>query len=242
VASSAYWKYIQHYYRVLKQRNQLLKNEQVNTSYLESWNENLAFYASKLIYLRMMFLRRLQQHFYEVHYKFTSEKEKARVIYNSCVEIKKENYYTGKKRADIEEEIYQCFYKKLRGKQNEEIKRGYTVLGPHVEDFSIYIDNYDIKKYASQGQQRTAVLSLKIALYNLLEDNNKKAILLLDDVFSELDDVRRKAVLSFIEKKELQCFITSYEKSFKSGLDKLPMDIYKLDNGVLQNEESGKFN
>ncbi len=237
-----YWKYLQQYYRVLRQRNSLLKDQAVKRKDLESWDEILCFYGSKVVYLRMKFLNKLDKYFKEIHGTFTNNKEDVRLYYKSCVNLEEVTQVdkTGKDKI-TEKEIYNQFFNLLKDKQEEEIKKRYTMIGPQVEDFNVYINNKNIKKYASQGQQRTAVLSLKIALFNFLEENNKFSILLLDDVFSELDEKRKRAVLDFVEDKGLQCFITSYEKKVIPA-EKNSFAVYKLDGGGLVNENSGKFN
>lgn len=233
-----YWKYLQQFYRVLNHRNSLLKKYPVNLKDLETWDDSLIYYAGKIIYLRMVFLNKLQQHFFNTHQELTSRKEDINLHYNSSVDLDRDLNYTSRERSDVEKEINEKLKRKIMNLQNEEIKRGYTLTGPQVEDFTLYINQRNIKRYASQGQQRTAILSIKLSLYSLLEENNKKAILLLDDVFSELDEKRREAVINFIERKQLQCFITGFEKSIIPKKENLPLSVFNLRNGVLVYEKS----
>jgi DNA replication and repair protein RecF len=131
------------------------------------------------------------------------------------------------------EEISKLFEARLEKRKQEEIIRGTALVGPHRDDISFFINNIEAKKYASQGQQRTIVLSLKLSELLLIENKiNEKPILLLDDVLAELDDIRQGYLLDAIG-SNIQTIITSVDTlQFKeSYLQKV--DILKIKEGKL---------
>ena len=114
---------------------------------------------------------------------------------------------------------------------NNELFQKVTLIGIHKDDFSIFIDDIKINNYGSQGQHRIAILCLKLSEIKIYEEEyNKKPILLLDDIFSELDSTKKTNIIKFI-KNDLQVFITSTDLN---NIDKKIIkeaDIYKIDNG-----------
>lgn len=135
------------------------------------------------------------------------------------------------------EYISEKFKQKLNEKKYEEIVRAQSVIGPHRDDLSFYINNIESKKFASQGQQRTIVLSLKLAELQLIKEKiNTNAILLLDDVLAELDDLRQNFLLDAIGDKT-QTIITSVDTlHFKNEYLK-DVEIFEIkDNKVIKND------
>ena len=127
------------------------------------------------------------------------------------------------------------FKKKLEEKKPEEIIRAQSVIGAHRDDVSFFINNNEAKKFASQGQQRTIVLSLKLAELELIKEKiNTNAILLLDDVLAELDDLRQNFLLDAIG-DETQTIITSVDTlHFKEEYLK-DVEIFEIkDNQVIR--------
>jgi DNA replication and repair protein RecF len=140
------------------------------------------------------------------------------MIYKSSIEYKDQN----------EQQIKDNFKKELEKSRFIDIKRGVTHKGPHRDDILFYINDMEVKTYGSQGQQRTTLLSLKISeLQFMNNETDSYPILLLDDVFSELDTERQKFLMKFI--KDIQTFITctdvEYFKNFK-------IDNYNLFNVI----------
>ena len=106
------------------------------------------------------------------------------------------------------------FLERLAEVETEEIVRGQSLLGPHRDDLIFYENGIDLRTYGSQGQQRTAILSMKMAAIDAYEQHlGTKPLLLLDDVMSELDFDRQRAVMEIVIKKQIQTFITG------TGLD-----------------------
>lgn len=200
-------KYLEHllvYNKLLKQRNELLKT---STSYKEKLfeilDEKMAELQSYIIEKRRQFLRQLEDYLKEF-----SEEFEITLKYNSFVE-------------EVSKEEILKKYKENYLKDKEKMV---TNLGVHRDDFTMYINKIEIANYASQGEQRYCVLLLKLALAKLIKEELKKdPIIILDDVFSELDNKR---------KEKIYLILKEYEQVFISGCQKegLEMIVYKVEN------------
>ncbi len=207
----AYIERLNKYNKIKTQKNNYLKdlkgNINADTSMLDIWNEQLAITGSNLIFIRLNFLHELQKIAAEKH-KQISNTENLSVFYNSSI-IGDIN--CSEKFPYNNEYILENFKQKLEEKKPEEIIRAQSVVGAHRDDVSFYINDNDAKKFASQGQQRTIVLSLKLAELELIKEKiHTNAILLLDDVLAELDDLRQNFLLDAIG-DETQTIITSVD-------------------------------
>ena len=131
------------------------------------------------------------------------------------------------------EEILQKYKAKQEERKQLEIIRGQTLVGPHKDDVIFYINNQEATKFASQGQQRTVVLSLKLAELDIIEEKiGESPILLLDDVLAELDDLRQNYLLQTI-KDDTQTIITSVDTLLFDEKFLKDVKIFKIDNGKL---------
>ena len=229
----AYSERISKYNKIKTQKNNYLKNLKGNinsdTSLLDVWNEQLAITGSNITYIRINFLHELLKTA-KIKHSQISEKEDLSIFYNSCII----GDISSTEKFDFNNEfILENFKKKLEEKKLEEIIRGQSVLGPHRDDVSFYINNNDSKKYASQGQQRTIVLALKLAELQLIKDKiNTNAILLLDDVLAELDDLRQNFLLNAIG-NDTQTIITSVDTlHFKEEYLK-NVEIFEIKNNSI---------
>ena len=202
---------IAKYNKIRVQKNNFLKslngNINADKTLLDVWNEQLVITGSNIILLRLNFLKELLKHAKKKH-EYISIKEKLSIFYESSivglVNTEDVSAYTSAKIAEM-------FYEKLDEKRAEEIIRAQSVVGPHRDDVNFCIDDVDSKKFASQGQQRTIVLALKLAETDLIRaKTGYNAILLLDDVLAELDDIRQTYLLNGIEEKH-QTIITSVD-------------------------------
>ena len=214
--SRIYYSNLSKYNKVLDQRNNTLKQIAYRNGVedvLDVWDDQLVDVGSSIIKERQNFINMLNDVIKEIHKNLTSEGEEIELKYEPNVES--DNF------ADV-----------LKEKRNIDIKNTTTMSGPHRDDFGIFINNVDVRKYGSQGQQRTAALSLKLAEIELVKKIiNDNPILLLDDVMSELDSKRREALLNSI--KDIQTIITctGYDDFIKQriNVDK----IYKISNGKI---------
>ncbi len=182
---------LNHYNKIVNQRNKLLKDMFLNPQLKETlniWDMQLVSFGSKIIERRRLFAEQLNEIIYDIHQKLSGGREEIVMKYEPDVDI-------------------DDFEKKLSASQDRDIKAKMTSVGPHRDDFSFYVGNVDIRKFGSQGQQRTAALSLKLSEIELVKRLTKDTpILLLDDVLSELDSNRQNYLLSSIG--DIQTIIT----------------------------------
>lgn len=207
------------YNKIINQRNKLLKDiafhdELRNT--LSVWDLQLTNYGIKIIERRRAFVEQINEIIYEIHKNLTGGKEKLLIQYEQNISEDK-------------------FFDQLNRNIERDIKLKNTSIGPHRDDLNFLIENIDIRKYGSQGQQRTAALSLKLSEIELVEKiMNDKPILLLDDVLSELDSNRQNYLLNSIN--NIQTLITC------TGLDEFINNrfcidkIYKVKEGTVNIE------
>ncbi len=184
------------YLKTIEQRNNYLRQireENKPEEMLEIWDENLAEYGEKIYIYRNEFIKKLLNKINNIHKNITDAKEEIRIEYLSNCD-NKENYL-----------------KLLKERRKLDIIKGYTTKGIHRDDFVIYINDKEVSTYGSQGQNRTAVLSLKLSELQVVYDEiGEYPILLLDDFMSELDEVRRKNFLNNI--KNTQVILTGTDK------------------------------
>ena len=191
-----YLHYLNLYNKTLEQRNNYLKQiklENKPQEMLEIWDDKLAEYGEKIYSYRYEFMEKIKNKINLIHSKITEEKEILKIEYESNCS-NKENYL-----------------KLLKERRNLDIIKGFTTKGVHRDDFMISINDELVNIYGSQGQNRTVVLSLKIAEMQVIYDEiGEHPILLLDDFMSELDEKRRKNFLEYIE--NTQVVITCTDK------------------------------
>lgn len=190
--SPVYKKNLSQYKRALKQRNNLLKSGTQEKS-MFAWNMVLARHASEIVLLRKDLVSRLNESLSDVYGQLASKPHKLTINYES--NPPNNNYL-------------QSYIHKLEKLYSLDRERGFTSLGPHRDDIKIFIDDKDAGMFASRGEGRTITLALKILEMKLIEQvRAEKPILLLDDVFSELDGTRRRMLTSYL--KDHQTIITT---------------------------------
>ena len=200
------------YLKTIEQRNKYLrqiKEENKDEKLLEIWDEKLVEYATKICEYREEFINKIIEKLKIIHNKITNGKEKIELEYiTECRD--KEKYLN-----------------LLKERRKLDIIKGFTTKGIHRDDFMIYINKKEINIYGSQGQNRTAMLSLKLAELQVIYDEiGEYPILLLDDFMSELDKNRRKNFLENIE--DTQVIITGTEKL---DIENLKYLEYNVSNG-----------
>ena len=186
---------ISDYERAVKQRNSLLKTR-ASTDALNPWDKQVAELGGELITLRMLALDELKPIFNQV-YKDISDTKPAEIVYKSSIENPSLN------QSENSEKIME----RLVNNRGAELDRGLTLTGPHRDDLLLILGDHLVKGYASHGESWSIALSLKLATYNLLKSDGLSPILILDDVFSELDEERRDR-LAEIAKGADQTIIT----------------------------------
>ena len=225
-----YHRYLSEYYRILGHRNNILKKEISQKKKREQfiiWDPRLIERGSFLILTRIKFIKKINCLANKFHQEITKEKENIKLAYQSNI------------LKDHEEKISSInkeFKDKLEEHREKEIEQRATLLGPHRDDFLVYINGFNIASYGSQGQQRTAVLSLKLSELELIkEKEGVYPIFFLDDVMSELDEDRRHFLLGLIIDKKVQTFITSINLDYFNSNVKEKSRIFKIKEGKVIN-------
>ncbi len=194
-----------------------------NYDMLDVYNVQLANSSANIMYLRMKFLSELKKIAKEKHLSISKEEE---------LNIEYENTLSAEFLPVAE--LSTICYEKLNEIKDEEIKKGQCLIGPHRDDVSFFINNLDAKRYASQGQQRTIVLALKLSELDIIQEKiNEMPVLLLDDVLAELDNLRQNYLLDTI-KDGVQTIITSVDTlAFEEEFLK-DVEIVHIENGKIK--------
>lgn len=207
------------YNRIVTQRNKLLKDIAFKPDYeetLDIWDMQLIQYGKEIIHYRKEFVEQLDGIIGSIHRRLSGEKESLHIIYEPNVET-------------------DGFEEALRKNRQMDLKQRMTLTGPHRDDLSFTINEIDIRRYGSQGQQRTAALSLKLAEIELVKKVvHDYPILLLDDVLSELDNSRQNQLLAGINHIQTVITCTGLEDfvTNRFHIDK----IFRVISGTVKSE------
>ena len=221
-----YHRYLLDYYRILGHRNNILRKNDNKKELKENlliWDPRLIERGSFLILTRIKFFKKINYLANRFHQEVTRGKENLKLIYQSNV------------LEDYKEEISlisETFKDKIKKYKEKEIECKTTLYGPHRDDFLVYINKANVAFYGSQGQQRTSILSLKLAELDLIKEREGiYPIFLLDDVMSELDEERRHFLLELIINKKVQTFITSINLNYFNSNIMEKGKIFKVEEG-----------
>lgn len=210
------------YNRVLDQRNRLLKDIALKRELedtLEVWDLQLVRYGGELIRCRGAFIEKLNAILSQVHFRLSGGRETMRIVY-------------------VQSAHREGFLEELKKSRSQDIRYGTTNLGPHRDDIAFFInETLDLKKFGSQGQQRSGALSLKLSEIEMVQESiGDSPILLLDDVLSELDSRRQRQLLEAIQ--HVQTFITcTGVEDFVKGSGNVEK-IFHVQQGTVQEETS----
>ncbi|VBB07476.1 recf protein signature 2 [Lucifera butyrica] len=205
-ANPAYYRQLTHYTRILMQRNNLLKKIRENKAkadLLDPWDEQLSQGAAFIVRKRQEAVKKLTMLANLMHRRLTANRESLALAYNQhgC-------------EKPITTDLAVWYRQELVSQRGNDIFRGSTGVGPHRDDLLLTVNGVNLRTYGSQGQQRTGVLALKLAELEFIKsETGEYPVLLLDDVMSELDAVRREQLLLFIRDK-IQTFITATEEKY----------------------------
>ncbi len=210
-----YITFLNEYNKIIKIRNDYLKKMNLNGNsdirYLEVVNKSLIEKATKIYEYRFSFIEKINEYLPIIYKKITGLSN-LHIEFNNSIGLEKFDSF----------EIENVFQKKLKKNFNAELMQGMTLTGPHRDDFSFILNDMDMKSYASQGQQRMAVIALKISeIYLFKEILGEFPVLLLDDIFSEIDMKKRNKIIKFF-KDDIQIIITT-------------TDINDINNELLKN-------
>lgn len=225
----AYDDRLSKYDKIRVQKNNYLKEAaktgNYNDNLLDVFNEQLSVTGSNIVFIRKKYLAEIEKIAQNKHSSISSS-ESLEIEYNCSFAQNIEEI------SDINQ-IQEVFKSELELRKNEEIRRCQCCVGPHRDDLSFYINGADASKFASQGQQRTVVLALKLSELDLItEKAGDEPILLLDDVLAELDDIRQNYLLKSIS-DSTQTIITSVDTLLFEDDFLKDVQIYKIDSGML---------
>ena len=219
---------LQKYHYVLKQRNALIKNafndRRTFDSTVELWSEQLASEAAVISDMRLKFIRRASGHISDCFLEMTGEKEKPTLVYDGSSGQNEEEYFD-------RECVKKRYFELLMSSHDREIAVGSTLWGIHKDDLDIRLNGKSSRIYASQGQQRSLALSMKLAEGDICkEEFGDYPVFLFDDVLSELDASRREYLINKIHEK--QVIMTTCESD----------GISRFKDAKIIRVESGKYN
>ena len=197
---------VSDYERAIKQRNSLLKTR-ASIDALNPWDKQVAELGGELITLRMLALDELKPIFNQV-YKGISETKPAEIVYKSSIENPSLN----------QRENSEKITERLINNRGAELERGLTLTGPHRDDLLLILGDHLVKGYASHGESWSIALSLKLATYNLLKSDGLSPILILDDVFSELDEERRERLAEIARAAEQTIITVAVENDLPKSI------------------------
>ena len=214
--SKSYIIYHQEYMKCLKLKNSILKEDYIDDNYIEVLHEKMSKYIKDIVQYRKKIIELLNKYSIDIQRKLTDGQENINIVYSTdFIDMNEDEI-----KKYLDEHLY---IDKLRKSSIKGIQR---------DDLEIYINEKEVSKFGSQGQKRTALLTLKLANFELLKElKDEIPILLLDDIMSELDSKRINFLLKYIE--NYQSIITTTEDTFVKDISNIK--IYKVSNGGLEN-------
>lgn len=227
-----YHLYLNNYKKALLQRNNLLKQMQYNSSLTDDmlaiWEDQLAENGAFIIMKRYQILEKLNVIAKEIHSILSDGGEDLKLVYDCGGG--KIDFSSLSTLGDLRKQLLLNF----EAKREDDKRRGVTTIGPHRDDFKIFINDIDARNFGSQGQQRTAALAIKLSEVELVyEIAGYYPLLLLDDVLSELDYYRRKALISMMLNKA-QIFISTTDINNElANIDKKDYEKFEIEGGKI---------
>lgn len=224
---------LSQYAKVLIQRNNLLKDAgkgNVKSEFIQMlsiWDTQLSVDASKIIKKRLAFLQKLQKFACNIHRRITGDQEELQLHYRSTL-------FHDQAPSELSTHILE----EIQKKHKQDLLRGTTSIGPHRDDVEVMINGRNVNTYGSQGQQRTAALSMKLAEIELIRHEvGEYPVLLLDDVLSELDETRQLHLLQSMGER-VQTLITTTSTYGLERFIREKAHVYHVCQGVIKKEGS----
>ena len=190
----AYLDYISSYEKVLRQRNEILKGDKVDQKLLESSTELLVKYADRIVAYRDKYVKDINDILIKITHALAGVKGSIKIDYRPFIPLG----------GSFKEEALEAYKRSL----DSDLKHKVTSIGVHREDFSVSLNGRDIGTFGSQGENRLVALALKLSPYFLIEEKEKRPVVVLDDVMSELDKKHQEHLIEFVKKFD-QVFITA---------------------------------
>ncbi len=201
--SPIYLEEMMRYEKILKQRNDLLKSVDVDTNHLAILTEQLIMAAEPIVRVRAHYIKEINKIIGKIFQSLSMKEAEIEILYNPFVqegEGYKDNASNAYNRA-----------------LESDLKKKVTSVGPHREDISMTLNYHNIAVDGSQGENRVAILSLKLAPYFLIKESEKKPVVVLDDIMSELDEERCEYLMLFLEKFQQVFITTTQSKNLKAS-------------------------
>lgn len=221
--------YLKEYHQLLKQRNEYLKqknNAKFNKIYFDVITNNLIDKNIEIIKMRYEFINQINKYLPRI---FLSIFGKSKLVIKYKSFISEEEVFSNDAKKII--------YKKYDNLFMNELLQKTSLLGCHKDDFKLYLDDLDVTEFCSQGQQRLSILCLKLSEIELFNnEKNTHPIILLDDIFSELDENKKNNIVKYFDKNS-QIFITTTDINDISQDLKQKSDIYIVNNGLISKEK-----
>lgn len=218
----SYYDNLSNYKKVLLQRNTYLKENFVDQGILDIWDMQLARFGAAIMHQRKVFTEKINKISCGIHSSITNGNEYLKIIYDPNVEFKE---------SIREQEEF--FYEIIKKSCENDLRQRTTTKGPHKDDLEFFINNINVRSFGSQGQQRTAALSLKLAEISIIEEETgEKPVLLLDDVMSELDAARQEFLIKSLA--DIQLFVTTTEIPEKLLAEFPSGNIYTVTGGSVE--------
>ncbi|WP_034551590.1 DNA replication/repair protein RecF [Carnobacterium funditum] len=229
--SPIYLHHLVQYQRILKQRNQYLKQlafqKKQDLTFLDVLTEQLAEHGAAILAERFLFIKKLGNWAEPIHYEISKQKERLEIDYHCGFALSN---------TRDKKQIYLDLLQTYKEGQKRELDQGITLFGPHRDDLKFKVNGRHVQTYGSQGQQRTTALSVKLAEIDLMKEmTGEYPLLLLDDVLSELDDERQTHLLKAIQNK-VQTFLTTTSlDGVKKEMLEAPK-VFRIENGHVEME------
>jgi len=222
IADPMYLSTVRNYIQVLKQKKELLKKDKLQDAELLPWNLQLQKYGSDIITGRLEILEELREPFQQMHQQ---------LVGNEKVSLSVQG--VGSAPAST---APQRFASNMQNMLSEEVRRKQILVGPHRDDLEIMLNGMSARKFASQGQTRSIIVSLKLAELEAAKLRGERPLFLMDDLSSELDLARRKKLIQLLAEREGQVWITTTQPNFLSDLPRGRIARFHVENGEVRPE------
>ncbi len=218
------------YERVLRQRSALLKsagrNPRADLATLDVWDQHLATHGSTLLRHRLQLVRDLAPHVGAAYRSIAPESRPATLRYRSSV--------SGVSEATDEAEVVELFLAELAGARTKELERGVCLIGPHRDELELILGDDPAKGYASHGESWSFALALRLGSFALLRTDGTDPVLLLDDVFAELDHRRRSALAAAAADAEQVLVTAAVPEDVPAELTARRLDVRSAEDGPVR--------
>ncbi|MCI7681780.1 MAG: DNA replication and repair protein RecF [Fusobacterium necrophorum] len=200
---SFYLHQLKKFSHLLKIRNKYLKEKLYENEEYAIYEKEFVECGSYLIEQRKKYIQEISNFVEKIYQNLFDSEKKLKIFYKSCFNLEKVNSLS---------EIQEAFWKEITKKREKEIQYSFSMVGPHKDDFIFLLEGEDAKLYASQGEKKSIIFSLKLSEIDILSKNKQELpIVLIDDVTSYFDRQRCESVLKYLQEKKVQVFITSTE-------------------------------